>query len=49
MGIQSPFPALAALTYFDNADDEPPPTMLWEISWEAIKHQFEQWVRELAG
>lgn len=40
---------LTALTYFDSAEEEPPPTMLWDTSWETVKRSFEEWVRSLAS
>jgi hypothetical protein len=40
---------LVGLTYFDDADAEPSPTMLQEMPWDEIKRRFALWVRELAG
>ena len=40
---------LIGLTYFDDADEEPSPTMLHEIPWEEVKARFRQWASELAG
>lgn len=40
---------LIGLTYFDNAEEEPSPSLLWDVSWKAIKRQFEQWVKGLAN
>jgi hypothetical protein len=39
---------LAALCYFDDADDEPMPTMLVTSDWEAIKRGIRLQVREIA-
>ncbi|MFM8634429.1 MAG: nucleotidyl transferase AbiEii/AbiGii toxin family protein [Planctomycetia bacterium] len=39
---------LAALCYFDDADDEPMPTMLVPADWEAIKHALRHQVRAIA-
>jgi len=39
---------LAALCYFDDADDEPMPTMLVPSDWEAIKHAIRRQVRAIA-
>ena len=39
---------LAALCYFDDADDEPMPTMLVPSDWEAIKRGIRLQVREIA-
>ena len=39
---------LMALTYFDAADSEPPLAMLWDISWEEVKRNLEEWVWAVA-
>ena len=39
---------LAALCYFDDADDQPMPTMLVPCDWEAIKHDILRQVRAIA-
>jgi hypothetical protein len=39
---------LKALTYFDDAEDEPMPSMIWDLSWETIKLKITDWVREQA-
>lgn len=40
---------LVGLTYFDDAEEEPMPMMLNKVSWDAVKHQFREWARALAG
>jgi len=40
---------LVGLTYFDDAEDEPMPVMLNKVSWDAVKQQFREWARTLAG
>ncbi|MBP6965615.1 MAG: nucleotidyl transferase AbiEii/AbiGii toxin family protein [Armatimonadetes bacterium] len=40
---------LVGLTYFDDADEEPEPMMLRDLSWEEIKRQLRRWIRALAG
>ena len=40
---------LIGLTYFDDAEEEPSPIMLHEISWDEIKRQFQEWTKGLAG
>jgi len=37
---------LYSLAYFDDADKERMPRMLWETDWRAIKKTLQQWVRE---
>lgn len=39
---------LYALSYFDDADHEPPPRMLWSMPWRTVKATIRGWVRELA-
>lgn len=36
---------LYALVYFDDADKEPRPSMLWKVSWREIKETLRGWVR----
>lgn len=36
---------LASLCYFDDAEAEAMPEMLWPVSWSEIKATLEQWVR----
>ena len=36
-----------SLTYFDDAEPEDMPEMLWEVRWEDIKRTVEEWVRAL--
>ena len=38
---------LYALSYFDDADPEPKPRMLWKAEWKEIKKTITGWVREL--
>jgi hypothetical protein len=40
---------LYSLTYFDDADPEPMPRMLWESNWDAMKDTIRKWVKEMAG
>jgi len=35
-----------ALTYFDDAENEATPKMLWSVGWQEIKSTIEDWVRE---
>lgn len=39
---------LVALTYFDDADREPMPAMLWKDDWATVKAAISGWVGELA-
>jgi hypothetical protein len=38
---------LYALVYFDDADAEPKPSMIWKVSWREIKETLRGWVRAL--
>ena len=40
---------LYSLSYFDDADREPMPRMLWEVDWESAKQTIQSWVRRIAG
>ena len=40
---------LYSLSYFDDADREPMPSMLWEVDWESAKQAIQGWVRRIAG
>lgn len=47
--IQDVGHVLFALAYFDDAEAEPMPQMLWEPSWEDMKARIRGWVRRAAG
>jgi hypothetical protein len=36
---------LYALVYFDDADKEPRPSMLWKVSWREVKETLRDWVK----
>ncbi len=38
---------LMSLTWFDDAEDEDTPEMIWEIDWSDVKNTIEGWVRDL--
>ena len=40
---------LYALAYFDDADAERTPPMLWEVNWRTVKKAIRGWVKEVAG
>lgn len=39
---------LYSLTYFDDADLEPMPSMLWDTTWDTMKDDLRKWVKRLA-
>jgi hypothetical protein len=39
---------LYSLVYFDDAERERMPRMLWQADWRSIKRTVQEWVRELA-
>lgn len=39
---------LYALSYFDVADEEPTPMMLWDVDWTTIKTAVSAWVKDEA-
>jgi len=45
-GIQDIAPVLYGLTYFDDAEEEPMPSMIVKVTWETIKGTIQDWVRE---
>lgn len=40
---------LAGLAYFDDAEREPMPAMLWRKDWSEIRSTIEAWVKAVAG
>lgn len=40
---------LYALVYFDDADAEPRPSMIWKVSWREVKATLREWVRSIEG
>ncbi len=38
---------LYSLAYFDDADKEPTPRMLWNVDWKQMKRTIQRWVRTL--
>ena len=47
-GIQDIAHVLYSLTYFDDAEAEPMPPMLWEVDWDAVRSAIGDWVRAVA-
>ena len=37
---------LYSLTYFDDADQERPPVMIWSLDWKTVKKTIKAWVSE---
>ena len=42
-------PVLYGLAYFDDADKERTPTMLWRVDWKTVKRSLRSWLKEMAG
>jgi hypothetical protein len=40
-------PVLYGLSYFDDAESEPMPRMLWDVNWRTIKSVIQDWVKEI--
>ena len=40
-------PVLYGLVYFDDAESERMPEMLWDMKWVEIKKTIQRWVKEL--
>ena len=39
---------LIGLTYFDDADEQPMPRMIWGVSWDEVKRNVSDWVKGIA-
>jgi hypothetical protein len=48
-GVRDTAPVLAALSYFDDAERERMPAMLWKADWATIKRAVKGWTRSLLG
>jgi hypothetical protein len=40
---------LYALVYFDDADAEPRPSMIWKVSWREVKTTLREWIQSIEG
>jgi len=47
--LQNIAPVLYGLSYFDDADKERTPTMLWDVDWRTVKRAIRAWVKGLAS
>jgi hypothetical protein len=47
-GVQDTSPVLYGLTYFDDAESERMPKMLWDVKWAEIKKAVQNWVKALS-
>jgi hypothetical protein len=45
--VQDISPVLYGLSYFEDADSERMPRMLWKVGWRTIKSTIQDWVKEL--
>ena len=41
-------PVLYGLVYFDNAEEQRMPVMLWDVRWSRVKSALRDWVREIS-
>lgn len=48
-GIRDLVHLFRALVYFDDAEREPMPMMLWDVEWKQIRNDIEGWVVEMAN
>ena len=46
-GLKDLSPIIYGLTYFDDADREKTPRMLWKTDWRRIKSEIKKWVTEV--
>jgi len=42
-------PVLYGLAYFDDAEKDPEPILLEEITWKQVKKDILQWLKEYSG
>ncbi len=47
-GVEDISRVLYALTYFEDAEDDPMPRMLSDIAWEVVKTDIRSWVKTIA-
>jgi hypothetical protein len=47
-GVEDIGPVLYGLVYFEDADEEPNPVTLWEVSWSEVKNEIRSWVKEIS-
>lgn len=40
---------LYSLVYFDEADTQPTPELIWDMEWEQVKDAIRSWTADLAG
>ena len=40
---------LMGLAYLDDAEEEPMPKMIWDVSWDEVTRRISDWVRKAAG
>lgn len=45
--IKDVAPVLYGLTYFDDAEKERMPSMLWKMDWKIVKQTIQEWVKKL--
>lgn len=48
-GVKDIGHVLFALTYFDDAEKERMPVMLWQVDWELIRSTVQTWVKSFSG
>ena len=48
-GVRDVTHLLVSLAYFDDADREPTPSLIWRVDWRTIKRTISEWLRELTG
>jgi hypothetical protein len=46
--VQDIAPVIYGLTYFDDAEEEPMPSMIAKVTWKTIKETIQGWVKEVS-
>jgi len=45
--VPDPAHVLYSLAYFDDADRERMPRLLWDVTWRTMKETFRGWLRDV--
>ena len=40
---------LYGLAYFDDAEKEKAPYLVWEVEWQDVKSTIQRWIKEFSG
>jgi Nucleotidyl transferase AbiEii toxin, Type IV TA system len=46
-GVRNTYHTINSLSYFEDADKQPMPPLLWSMNWRSVKKTIREWVKEL--